>query len=329
MWSLRQRLCLKMTNHPMNAQLHLADCLEFMASMPSGSVDAIISDPPAAISFMGHKWDSNKGGKAEWIGWMQQVMTQCLRVLKPGAHAVIWALPRTSHWTATAIEDAGFEIRDVIMHLFGTGFPKSHNLKGDFKGWGTALKPACEHWILARKPLEGTVADNMMKYGTGAINIDGCRIGTGKRVPKTFSKTKNVVYGKGLGGTFQSLEQSGHDANVGRWPANLTLDEESSVLSSVYYGDISRFFYTAKASKSDRTSHGQVENSHPTVKSTALMRWLAKLVTPPQGTILDPFMGSGSTGVAAVEEGFGFIGIEQEKDFFHIAVRRLQATQGI
>lgn len=206
--------------------LHHGDCLEVMRSLPENSVDAVVTDPPAGISFMNRSWDSDKGGRTQWVSWMTDVMAECLRVLKPGGHALVWALPRTSHWTATAIEDAGFEVRDVITHHFGSGFPKSANiskyldkmagaegevvkqfdatyginktrvaqgyrpnevapsvhrapatdLAKQYDGWGTALKPASEHWILARKPLIGTVAANITQWGVGGLNIDGCRI---------------------------------------------------------------------------------------------------------------------------------------------------------
>jgi hypothetical protein len=153
--------------------IHHGDCVEVMATLEPDSIDAIVTDPPAGIGFMGKSWDHHRGGRDLWVAWMTEVMTECLRVAKPGAYAVVWALPRTSHWTGWALENAGWELRDKIIHGFATGFPKSHNLPG---GLGTALKPAYEDWWLARKPLVGTVAANRERYGTGALNIDGTRI---------------------------------------------------------------------------------------------------------------------------------------------------------
>lgn len=417
---------------------HNNDCLEVMKLMESNSIDSLVTDPPAGISFMGKAWDHHKGGRDQWIVWMQSVMSECLRVLKPGAHGLVWALPRTSHWTATALENAGFEVRDVVTHLFGTGFPKSldiskaidkavgaertevigkkayetnGNVKGgnfgvtaendkskrfvedilapstdlakQWEGWGTALKPASEHWILVRKPCsEKTVAANVEKWGVGGINIDGCRIGA------------EIISTHGGGDKYAGLKGNGNDGigeykqHSGRFPANLVLDEvaaemldqQSGVSKSSGgqnreknkngwsglgadaskgncgglgdSGGASRFFYVAKASKSERDAgleslpevesgigdhrpSGQsmqrldgreprkIRNTHPTVKALKLMEYLCKLVTPPNGIILDPFMGSGSTGVAARANGFRFIGIEREQEYFDIALKRI------
>lgn len=408
-------------------QLFNDDCLAVMKLIPPNSIDSVVTDPPAGISFMGKAWDGNKGGSKQWIAWMEEVMTQCLRVMKPGAHAFFWAIPRTSHWTATALENAGFEIRDVVTHIFGSGFPKSldiskaidkaanverpviskhrvQDMRGNkynaglpsmdyevtapataaaavWDGWGTALKPASEHWILVRKPLsEKTVAANVLKWGTGGINIDACRIGAGAKSFEDNRESKNNdVYGK-----FSPVD---FDGTKGRFPANLTLDEEAAALldeqsgemgggkfvgpnarvrnnglglgsagiktgsssSPDNYGDTggaSRFFYVAKASKNERNMHcrelprpngtvraiggaqhvagvKQQHNFHPTVKSIRLMAYLIRMVTPPNGIVLDCFMGSGSTGVAALNGNFKFVGIEKEKDYFVIASKRL------
>lgn len=364
------------------------DAFFHLTLLDSDSVDSLVTDPPAGISFMGKEWDSNKGGRDEWVSWLTEVMRECYRVLKPGAHGLVWAIPRTSHWTATALENAGFEIRDVITHLFGSGFPKSLDIskaidkaagaereivgkkstyrkpqepngwdcskRAEFEtapatdaakkwqGYGTALKPASEHWILIRKPLsEKTVVANVLKHGVGGVNIDGCRV--------------EAV-------DLKAIDLSDR-APTGRFPANLilshnddcgdtcsddcavrALDEQSGVLrnggqnyitkgQSIFgtqkdlsitkyagcQGGASRFFYCAKASKSDKGA----DNKHPTVKSTKLMGYLIKLVTPQGGTVLDPFMGSGSTGVAAKAGGFNFIGVEQEQEFFEIASMRI------
>ncbi len=402
-----------------------ADCLAVLKALDSESADSLVTDPPAGISFMGKNWDSDKGGRDQWVAWLTGVMAECFRVLKPGAHGLVWALPRTSHWTATALENAGFEIRDVIVHLFGTGFPKSLDISkaidkaagaersrvpiidvstgkakspdidgGMFKpgkkftaysndpiteaakqwqGYGTALKPASEHWILIRKPLaEKTVAANVLKHGTGGINIDGCRIGTADSLNGgAYSKDKSKVcevYGN------LNYDCGEYVAPLGRFPANLVLshnddcenectegcavkmlDEQSGVLKSGGYqngspirtkgtkgdglwlslrgvdhanthpgdsGGASRFFYTAKASKSDKGDF----NKHPTVKSQNLMRYLCRMVTPKGGTMLDPFAGSGTTGVAALQERFSFIGMEKDKDSYTTAAKRLHKT---
>ncbi len=350
------------------------DCLQVLKTLDSDSIDALVTDPPAGISFMGKAWDSNKGGREQWISWLSEVMGEVIRVLKPGAHGLVWALPRTSHWTATALENAGFEIRDVVTHLFGTGFPKSldvakaidksagismksvpaggvgfmrpdsedwHQTKNRmlwdgpvtdeakrWQGWGTALKPAAEFWILCRKPLVGTVAANVLEFGTGALNIDGCRIGEESRV----NQPAVSIYGTGM--PPDALPKK----CTGRWPANLIVDDEAAEV-------VPRFFYVPKASKAERERGcGNLprqalgksallecaedratssRNHHPTVKPLALMRYLIRLITPPGGTVLDCFMGSGSTGIAALEEGFSFVGIEREEEYFAVAAQRI------
>lgn len=307
-----------------------------LPSLASNSIDALVTDPPAGISFMGKAWDGNRGGRDQWIAWLAGVMRECLRVLKPGAHALVWALPRTSHWAATAVEDAGFEIRDVHHHIFGTGFPKSK----------AQLKPAVEHWILSRKP------------GPGALNIEACRIGTSKSVPASAARDRigQIAKGNEIGRT---SDTPGFDPNVGRWPAHLSLDEDAAGMldeqsghsrstdrpfnhgafkgpskgaeaARVSHGHsdaggASRFFYVAKASRADKTAHGTVDNKHPTVKSIALMRWLIRLVAPPGGIVLDPFAGSGSTGVACDAEGMQFVGIEQDSGHADVATQRIAA----
>ncbi len=349
----------------------MADCLEHLRTMPSGSVDSLITDPPAGISFMGKAWDDDKGGRLQWVAWLTEVMGECLRVLKPGAHGLVWCLPRTSHWTMSALEDAGFEVRDVITHLFGTGFPKSHNLKGEWQGWGTALKPAAEFWVLVRKPLgEKTVASNVLKHGTGAVNIDASRIEASdvEALAKNWDRTQSECNKSGTitreGGDLKAIDLRDR-APTGRFPSNVVLshsegcgetcedgcavaalDRQSGTLKSgdlkPYHnkvdaefsqfhssfrdvnrpgdsGGASRFFYCAKASRKDRGEG----NKHPTVKSTQLMDYLIKLVTPPGGTVLDPFMGSGSTGVAAKRSGFEFVGIEMSGEYFETALQRL------
>jgi site-specific DNA-methyltransferase (adenine-specific) len=300
-----------------------------LKTLPDGSVDAVVTDPPYGLSFMGKKWDYDVPSVEVWA--------ECLRVLKPGGHLLAFAGTRTQHRMAVRIEDAGFEIRDMIAYVYGSGFPKSLDVskaidkaagaerevvgqrkklqsygadvndvygggpdKGgvqlitapatpaaqQWAGWGTALKPALEPITVARKPLIGTVASNVLEHGTGAINVDGCRV------------------------------------DVERWPANL-LHDGSEEVDRLMPGGEARFFYTAKASKDDRDDG----NTHPTVKPTDLMRYLCRLVTQPGGTVLDPFMGSGSTGKAAVLEGFKFIGIERDPSYFEIAKARIGAVE--
>jgi len=335
----------------MTYQLHLGDCLDVLATLPDNSVDSIVTDPPYGLSFMGKKWDYDVPSVAIW--------EQCLRVLKPGGHLLAFAGTRTQHRMACRIEDAGFEIRDMIAWVYGSGFPKSldvskaidkasgfkrevvanqhraatgrgHQGEGGYafgetfnitapatpeaqqwSGWGTALKPALEPITMARKPFSSTVAANVIQYGTGAINVDGCRVGIGgdKGVwPVTQRRHNDVTW------TVQPVET---DTMKGRWPANIIHDGSNEAALSLKSG--ARFFYTSKAGKVDRES----ENNHPTVKPTMLMAYLCRLITQPGGTILDPFMGSGSTGKAATINGFRFIGIERDPEYHKISEARI------
>ena len=396
-----------------------------MKTLPDNSVDAIVSDPPYGISFMAKKWDYDVPSVEVW--------KEAMRVLKPGGHALIACGTRTQHRMVVNIEDAGFEIRDVVSWIYGSGFPKSLSVSkaidkaagaerekimvptkkgnhagraGDialgasgmtdisapatdeakqWDGWGTALKPACEFFTLARKPLsEKTVAANVLKWGTGGINIDGCRVGTSgatKKVNTEECRDSLGKYGDGLnGGTVSKLD-------AGRFPANLIHDGSQEVLelfpetksagkartggkseqggeggllgvgnhtgNGMRYGDnggsAARFFYCPKASRKDRDEGLEgvtakfaptmgngiggkehdpetatpKKNTHPTVKPTALMAYLCRLITPAGGTVLDPYMGSGSTGKAALREGFDFIGCELDPDYFKIAETRI------
>jgi site-specific DNA-methyltransferase (adenine-specific) len=318
---------------PTHTIIH-GDCFEEIRRLKPNSIDSVVTDPPAGISFMGKEWDGDRGGRDEWIKWLTSLFMETSRVLKPGAYMFVWAIPRTSHWTAMAIEEAGFEIRDIVTHLFGSGFPKSldvskaldaeANLKPKFvrkskngcgntdrsihkaeglarsrekeflitapvsrdaikwRGWGTALKPASEHWILCRKPIAArTVASNVRRHGTGAINIKDSRVGE-------------------------------------RWPANVILEDEM-------LGDESRFFYVAKPSPAEKNEGrgSAIENRHPTVKPLKLMEYLIKLITPEGGTVLDMFAGSGTTIKAAKNLGFSAVGIEKEAEYCRIARYRL------
>lgn len=295
----------------MTISLYNADCVEFLRSTPDCCLDAVVCDPPYGLEFMGKEFDSlgdGPGQQAWHLAWAREA----LRVLKPGGHLVAFGGSRTYHRLACAVEDAGFEIRDSLMWLYGSGFPKSLNI-GD--GRGTALKPAHEPVVLARKPLEGTVAANVQKWGVGALNIDGCRIASESRpLIKSKSESSKNAFGNGLNGS-----QAAGKTTLGRWPANVALDEEAGAM----LGEPSRFFYCAKASRKERGNG----NSHPTVKPVSLMRWLVRLVTPPGGVVLDPFMGSGSTGIAALLEGYKFVGIEREAPYFAIAQTRISAWE--
>ena len=410
-----------------------ADCIAAMKEMPDDSVDSIVTDPPYELGFMGKSWD------ASGIAFNIEVWQEALRVLKPGGHLIAFSGSRTYHRMAVAIEDAGFQIRDQIMWVYGSGFPKSHNIakqldklagvKGEvigektgkgyssqqeknlahgfreykdglpyehadlneyalaseeakqWQGWGTALKPAHEPMVLARKPLEGTVANNVLTYGVGGLNIDGSRVGTEEVLgrPQSANSADNP-FNKGLqnnginnysdqvGGRFPAnFIHDGSDEVVALFPdtgkstggriGKKSMGDVTNVPAGQYeagdpgYGDsgsAARFFYCAKASKRDRnegldgfevkrpdtrttTGMGTFDvkgvaaqtNHHPTVKPTSLMQYLVRLVTPPNGIVLDPFMGSGSTGKACAYEGFDFIGIEQSAEYVEIAQARI------
>lgn len=385
------------------------DCRTLMADMAEASIDSIVTDPPYDLTsarpggrspatqgkvmkgFMGMEWDGSG------VAFDPATWAAALRVLKPGGWLVAFGGSRTYHRMACAIEDAGFEIRDQIMWIYGSGFPKGGNRDGK----GTCLKPAHEPIVLARKPLIGSVARNEAAFGTGSLNIDACRVHgpdaqggsyTVKRLKPgaTLEKTGGNWRPEADGALYRG------ELKPGRWPANVVHDGSDEVLSgfphtasglmkagtrrsaqdrpgSVCYGTFGgdasstdsyadsgsagRFFYCAKASKADRdegldqfelqafvqfqTGNGEsgaasslsegrdtaYRNTHPTVKPTALMRWLVRLVTPVGGTVLDPFTGSGSTGKAAVLEGRSFIGCELTAEYLPIARARIAAAQ--
>ena len=355
------------------------DSLVILPTLPDNSIDSCVTDPPyhltsvvkrfgkadsapaqfgtdgafarASRGFMGKEWD---GGD---IAFRPEIWAEVLRVLKPGGHLLAFGGTRTYHRMACAIEDAGFEIRDMTGWLYGSGFPKSHNQHGDWEGWGTALKPAQEPICVARKPLIGTVAENLAAWGTGALNIDACRVETGERIVAT----RNVALGSSSGGVYGPAVVSGvyQQKDGGRWPANVIHDGSDEVLGAfpaapgqiadastkpgsktqhvfgamacegeasaerrADSGSAARFFYCAKAGKGDRAG-----SKHPTVKPIKLMRYLCRLVTPPGGTVLDPFAGSGTTLQAAIEEGFSAIGIEREAEYLADINRRLMGLE--
>ena len=332
------------------------DCLEVMDTMNKCSVDSVVTDPPyhltsivkrfgkegsapaqfgtdgafarASKGFMGKEWD---GGD---IAFQANTWRKCYELLKPGGHLIAFSGSRTYHRMAVAIEDAGFEIRDQCIWLYGSGFPKSHNI-GD--GWGTALKPAHEPMVLARKPLsEKSVADNVMKHGTGAINIDGCRIEgqselsdidtTGGRWPSNIMHDGSEQV-QSIFPETSSTEVSRQRTHKGIWSAGELAETEQFMPAYGDQGNASRYFYCAKTSKDERKSglgRENKANTHPTVKPVELMRDLVRLVTPKNGLVLDPFMGSGSTGMGAREEDFRFIGIEKEEEYYEIAKARIK-----
>ena len=328
-------------------RLYCGDCIEVMRSLDECSVDAIVTDPPYGIGFMGKGWDSAVPSE-EWAA-------ECLRVLKPGGHLIAFAACRTVHRLAVAVEDGGFEIRDLIAWLQWQGFPKSLDIHKQFDdpdtkeakqwaGWGTALKPSQEPAILARKPLEGTVAENVLKWGVGGLNIDGCRMaygdpawpGPGEK-PTHEAGTHRNGHGFKLTSKNDIRINGAHD--LGRWPANIFHcpkpsrgeREEgceslpvSSGAQAVNRQEGSAGMQSPRAG-AGRTS-GEVRNIHPTVKPIALMRWLVRLVTPPGATVLETFTGSGTTMLAAEREGVTCLGIEREPAYCDIIRARLSAA---
>ena len=323
----------------MNVRILQGDCLELLPTLPENSIDACVTDPPYGLEFMGKAWDHGVPGVELW--------REVFRVLKPGAHLLAFGGTRTYHRMVCAIENAGFEIRDQIQWIYGSGFPKSHNMKDEWQGWGTALKPAHEPIVLARKPLsEKTVAANVLKWGTGGLNIDGCRVGTEQRFNPSAA---NKAGGNSLNMSVVGMPNADGRKAIGRFPANVIHDGSDEVLTlfpdsqagtdkgkrgtggiwspssgipcGPQYGDsgsAARFFYCAKSSRKERNG-----SKHPTVKPVALMRYLCRLVTPLGGTVLDPFAGTGTTGEAAVLEGFGVVLIEREAEYIADIERRI------
>lgn len=412
--------------------LHHGDCIEVMRGMADNSVDSVVCDPPYELGFMGKSWD------ASGIAYNVDMWREALRVLKPGGHLLAFSGSRTYHRMTCAIEDAGFEIRDQIMWVYGSGFPKSLDVSkaidkaagaereivgrktgrgaspvadlrggalvgdkgridcsaitapttdaaGQWEGWGTALKPAHEPICVARKPLIGTVAANVLAFDTGALNIDACRVEpTGESRQREGESSQERRYTETGGTNFAAKPGVRGGAPAGRWPANLIHDGSAGVVAlfpestsgamkagtqrsaqdgpgSVCYGtyggnatsieieassgSAARFFYCAKASRADRNeglddpgpqfkrgstlrdaenlAGARRGNHHPTVKPTNLMAYLCRLVTPLGGLVLDPFMGSGSTGKACMREGFRFVGIDMTAEYVEIARARI------
>jgi site-specific DNA-methyltransferase (adenine-specific) len=373
----------------------VGSCLDRLKELGDGTVDSIVTDPPYELGFMGKAWD------ASGIAYNVDLWRECLRVLKPGGHLLAFGGTRTYHRMAVAIEDAGFEIRDSVHWIYGSGFPKSLDVskaidkaagaerevigtkRGTtadpstgrtdmpgkatgvkqvgidlditapatdavkrWQGWGTALKPAHEPIVVARKPLDGTVASNVLAHGTGAINVDACRVGE-EVMPVTKSTGEIIGRSNSLMAPLTKTEVIG--SAVGRWPANVIFDETAGT----ELGETARFFYCPKPSRSERNAgtehlpakswkankptpdsakHGDSDgrpngNNHPTVKPVALIRYLVRLVTPPGGVVLDPFLGSGTTAVAAIEEGFTWVGCELTADYLPIISGRVRNAQ--
>ena len=393
--------------------------LDLLRAMPDNSVDAVVTDPPYGLGkepdalamlrdwmetghhdvkskkgFMGKTWDNFVPQPAQW--------KEVYRVLKPGGHVLAFAGTRTQDLMALGLRIAGFEIRDLVAWVYGSGFPKSLNLEGEWDGWGTALKPALEPITLARKPIEGTVSDNVLKWHTGAINVGGCRVAVHASDKKNYDANmachERYADGREKLGGYEGGWNKDPTAikNTGaRWPANLIHDGSDEVVAlfpvtgpskaaprnngefkrvakgketaHVTYGhsdaggSAARFFYCAKTNSTDRNegcdglddsfiaasnqaqaqlkrgvteykaasgtnSIKSVKNNHPTVKPTDLMRYLCRLITPPEGTVLDPWMGSGSTGKACGAEGFNFIGMEMDEKYFTISQARVSAA---
>ena len=313
-----------------------SDALDLLSAIASNTIDSMVTDPPSGIKFMGQKWDTDFGERNAWIGVMQGIFQETYRTMKPGAYGIVWALPRTSHWTATALENVGFDIRDCITHLFATGLPKGLVVKSEdlpeFAGWGTTLKPASEHWLLVQKPMKLSVLANLRRYGTGALNLPACAIPVengqkprhagnlihdgSDEVRSCFPDAKGQLAplrgdGAAMNNRVYGAMKHGKEAH----PPRIDSDPNAA-----------RLFYSTKASRSDRNAglDEDEHNIHPTVKSKRLMDWLCRLVTPAGGIVLDPFTGSGSTGVASLLAGFRFIGSEREEAYYAIARKRIE-----
>ena len=343
----------------MTIRILTGDCRDVLKTLGDNSVDAIVTDPPY------HLTTGKKGGSGEASASLAtphgraRVTTGFMGVLKPGGYLAAFGGTRTYRRLVCAIEDAGFEVRDMLAWLYGSGFPKGTDkakIPEQWRGWNTALKPAIEPICLARKPMVGTLAENVQRYGTGALWIDGCRVALDGERP-VMVRTSTVVAARAMAGESTGATASGETTDTGRWPANLIHDGSEEVVEAfpestsghwptargaggistsghggqqgldgrqASSGSAARFFYCAKADRADRNDGG-AQNHHPTVKPTDLMRYLCRLVTPPGGLVLDPFMGSGSTLKAAELEGLRAIGIELSPEYVAIARRRIGA----
>lgn len=371
-------------------ELKLGNCLDVLKEYKDNSFDSIVTDPPYELGFMGKSWDSTG------IAFNTDVWREALRVLKPGGYLLAFSGSRTYHRIAVAVEDAGFEIRDQIMWVYGSGFPKSMNVglslkkKGEdptgWEGWGTALKPAHEPIVMARKPIEGTVAENVLTWGTGGINIDESRVpgepvpinkleewsGFGQKVEPDYVQEMNTsgrfpanfihdgsdevleLFPRAKGGAYPAVRGSSDIGAFAQGGTHKDRPNQARVMGDD--GSAARFFYCAKANSKDRNDGledfeerqqdlsrkegdsggdnprnrgvNKRKNHHPTVKPTELMRYLIKMVTPKEGKVLDPFVGSGSTGKAAMLDGYSFVGIDMNKEYIDLAQARIEHALG-
>jgi DNA modification methylase len=316
-----------------NSTLLEGDCLELLGTIEAASIDAVITDPPYGIGFQKKDWDSRSIREAvdadgeslspseAFQRWCALWGAECLQALKPGGHILAFGSSRTFHRLAAGLEDAGFELRDTLMWLYGSGMPKSRKLEG---GRGTSLKPGFEPIVLARRPLAGTVVETSDAFGTGALEVESCRVGERYPPNVAFSHRPDCEKGRcAVGCPVRDLDCESRAHGVSRQP-------------------VSRFFYCPKTSRRERDAgceklsarsldlfpnaskrSGAARNPHPTVKPLELMRWLARLACPPGGLVLDPFAGSGTTGAAAGLEHRRFLGIERESAYAEIAAARI------
>lgn len=309
------------------------DNREILKQFPDNHFDSIVTDPPYGIDFLGKSWDANTGAL--------ETYQESLRVLKPGGHILAFSAPRTYHHLAVTLEQAGFEIRDQIMWIYSSGFPKSqdvgkNNDMPDWLGWGTSLKPAHEPICMARKPIKLSIAKNVEKYGTGALNIDATRIPyADENDIKTYLNNKAGPAERGTGIHGEKINMFEKNVGYKNIKKKITREEdlpEQGRFPSNVIGEIEqpyqKYFYCPKISSKERHT-GESENNHPTVKPVALMEYLIKLVTPPNGIVLDPFNGSGSTGMAAVGLGFDYVGIDLDPNYIEISKKRVEAWHAL
>jgi site-specific DNA-methyltransferase (adenine-specific) len=291
------------------------DCLDVLKTLPDSSVDSICTDPPAGIAFAGSDWDKDKGGREEWVAWMQKIASECYRVTRAGGYALVWAIPRTSHWTAMAWEEAGWVCDDVVSHIFGSGFPKSLDVSKAIDKLKGAVRPV----IGTKKGVRGADGTGHESSAPAAL---ACVKKVAIEIPVTAAATPEAAQWAGWGTTLKPASE--------HWIL-LHKPSEGGVEEDQFIDDKSRFCYCAKASQADRhegfpraNEDAESGNLHPTVKNLALMIFLIRVVTRQGGVVLDPFMGSGSTGKACAVDGFGFVGVELSPEYFRVAEARIR-----